>query len=198
MPRTPVLVRDATPDDVAALVELWPATGSLERHLPEPAEESARRAVARVGADPDERLLVAERDVQVVGTIFAVRGQFSPMHDEHSLHLSQLHVSDQHRRLGVATALMDAAVSWAEEKGIETIVATPLSQSRELNRFFARLGMSQVAVVRASSTMGLRAKLPVSEPVALTAQGVHRHVGQVLAQRRTQQRRRQRRRQQDG
>jgi hypothetical protein len=53
----------------------------------------------------------------------------------------------------------------------------------------ARLGLSQVAVMRAATVSTLRAKMPVEPPAAArVGTRSHRSVGQVLAQRRSQRR----------
>jgi hypothetical protein len=53
----------------------------------------------------------------------------------------------------------------------------------------ARLGLTQIAIVRGASIPTLRAKLPVEPPAgAMVSNRNHRSVGQVLAQRRLQRR----------
>jgi hypothetical protein len=95
-------------------------------------------------------------------------------------------VLDRFRRHGVGRALLEAAVTWAEEKDIAHVVTATSVSSRDANRFMARLGLGQVAVLRGATTAALRAKLPVEPPAAArvgTSQ-THSHVGQVLARRR--------------
>jgi hypothetical protein len=54
---------------------------------------------------------------------------------------------------------MGAAADWADEKDSPHIVAAVAASARDSNRFLARLGMGQAAVVRASTVAGLRARL---------------------------------------
>ena len=54
---------------------------------------------------------------------------------------------------------METAADWAEELGSPHIVASVAANARESNRFLARLGMSQVAVVRATTVTALKGKL---------------------------------------
>ena len=63
---------------------------------------------------------------------------------------------------------MEAAAEWAEEVGSKHIVASVAATSRDSNRFLARLGMSQVAVVRATTVCALRGKLrsPIGQTTA--------------------------------
>jgi GNAT superfamily N-acetyltransferase len=161
----------------------------VERHATPPAEVEAASAIARVAADPDTRLIVGTIHDVVVGATYLVRAPLSPIHSEHAVHMTHLHVLNRHRRHGVGKALVEAAVSWAEEKETPNLLAAASVHSRDANRFMARLGLTQLATVRASSVPALRAKLPVEPPAgAMVTSRNHRSVGQVLAQRRLQRR----------
>ena len=74
------------------------------------------------------------------------------------MHTSFLVVLPEFRRHGVAHALLEAAVSWAEEKDIDQVTAIT-DGNRDTNRFFARLGLVTFANVRHSGTGALRKKL---------------------------------------
>src|SRR5215213_6468930 len=73
------------------------------------------------------------------------RAPLSPLHTETAVHTSYLQVHPEHRRRGYARALLDAAVSWAEEKDVTHITAITNSSSRDTNRFLARLGLGTAA-----------------------------------------------------
>lgn len=190
MSRYPVQVRDAVPEDAAALIEIWAdfrRTGS-DRNNPS-AEVEAANALARIVADPDERLLVAAVEEKVVGAAHLVRAGISPIHTETAIHVTHLHVLAGYRRHGIGKALLEAAVSWAEEKDTAHLIAAASVSSRDANRFMARLGLSPLATVRGTSVPALRAKLPVDPPAgAMVSSRNHRSVGQVIAQRRNQRR----------
>jgi GNAT superfamily N-acetyltransferase len=189
--RNPVHLRDAVPEDATALVAIW---GDFRRSGPEraadgQAAQDAANAVARIAADPDERLVVGLIDDQLAGAVHLMRARISPIHNETAIHITHLHVLARFRRHGVGTALLEAAVSWAEEKDTSHLLAAASVSSRDANRFMARLGLSQIAVVRGASIPALRAKLPVEPPAgAMVTSRNHRNVGQVLAQRRLQRR----------
>ena len=57
-------------------------------------------------------------------------------------------VVTDHRRRGVGKALVEAAVTWAEELGIGHVATAAASGSREANRFMARLALGPQAVLR--------------------------------------------------
>lgn len=179
MSRQPLIVRDARSEDVADLLEVWARAGSGIEHA-EGFETEAATALAQIAADPDERLLVAQVDGAVVAALSLRRAPLSPLHTENVVHTSYLLVLPQFRRHGCAHALLEAAVSWAEEKGVEHVTAITSSNSRDTNRFLARLGLAPIATIRGASTIALRDKL---SPVPA------RSVGRVLAQRRSMRRR---------
>lgn len=191
MSRYPVQVREAVPEDAAALIEVWGdfRRSAADRVSPGAAQAEAASAVARIAADPDQRLLVGVLEDKVVGAAHLIRGGVSPIHTETAIHVTHLHVLGTHRRHGVGKALIEAAVTWAEEKDTNHLLAAASVHSRDANRFMARLGLSQIAVVRGASVPALRAKLPVDPPAgARVSSRNHRSVGQVLAQRRLQRR----------
>jgi GNAT superfamily N-acetyltransferase len=180
--RCPAHVRDARPGDASALIEVWATlTAAGGASVTEAAD-----AAARIATDPDQRLLVAVVDERVVAAVHLARAALSPIHTEQAVQLSHLHVLEGYRRHGVGRALLEAAVSWAEDGHIEHVLAAATVSDREANRFMTRLGLTQVAVLRGATVGALRAKLPVHPPVAaVVGHRSVRGVGQVLAQRRS-------------
>ena len=192
--RSAVHICDATPDDASALVDVWgtPAerghTLDAGAHAAHAAQEAAA-AVARIAADPDERLLVARIDDRVVGAVHLMRAPLSPVHSDTAIYVMHLQVIEAFRRHGVGRGLIEASVCWAEEKDTEHVIVAAAVASRDANRFMARLGLQQIAVIRGATVPALRAKLPLEPPAAARVGArSHRNVGQVLAQRRSQRR----------
>lgn len=189
MSRNPVQVRDATPEDAEALLAIWAdfsrRTYSDRFPVDLPETETAG-SVARIAADPDERLVVGLVDDRVVGAALLQRAAMSPIHTESAIHISHLHVLGEARRNGVGRALIEAALSWAEEKDTSHILAAASVNSRDANRFMARLGLAQVAVVRGATVAAMRAKLP-REAAAVARIGVRpqQNLAQLLAHRRS-------------
>lgn len=186
MTRSAILIREAVPEDAEALLEIW--SGLTPRAVGEqgpcPVAE-ATSAVARVAAEADERLVVAEIEDQVVGAVHLTRAPLTPVHPELAVSISHLHVLEDFRRHGVGRALVEAAVAWAELKDSAHVLAAAAVGSRDANRFMARLGLVQLAVVRGATVAQLRARLPLEPPAAARVSvRHHRSVGQVLAHRR--------------
>ena len=188
MIRTPVHIRDAEPGDAEVLVEVW-SSRTTDRPLAAPVVTEAFASLARIAADPDQRVLVALVEDQVAGAVHLVRAPLTPVHTESAVNVLHLQVLDAFRRHGVGRALMEACVTWAEEKGTGHVIAAASANSRDANRFMARLGLGQLAVVRGASATALRAKLPLEPPAAArVGTRSHRSVGQVLVQRRSMRR----------
>jgi GNAT superfamily N-acetyltransferase len=188
--RAPVVVRSAVPEDARSLIELWTADASQSggAEAPDPALEDGPRAqeaaacIAQIAADPDHQLLVAEIDGTILGAMHLRRGRVSPIQLAEAVHVTHLQVRGGYRRRGIATALLSAATAWADEKDSPHLLAVAPAQSREAQRFLARLGFAQVAVVRAVATSTLRHRF--------STMTVSRETNRLLAARRTLRRRR--------
>ncbi|MBE7323184.1 GNAT family N-acetyltransferase [Nocardioides sp. Y6] len=182
MSRASVLLRTALPSDATALRELW-----SDVLRPTTREEQVADVLAILEAaegDPDTRVVVAEIDGQVVGAVHLRAGVVSTLNLERMVQAFAPHVMPGHHRRGVGSALMEAATAFAEERGIGLVGAAALSASRDANRFFARLSMGPVAVLRVASTVGLRQRLPGVRPARSAGSPSNRHIDKVLAARR--------------
>ena len=183
MPRLAPQIRDAGPEDASELLDLWALAARSGVKAPR-AREDAESSLANIAADPDERLLVGIVEDRIVAAMKLSRGPISPLVLDSAVHTSFLLVLPQFRRHGFGHALMDVALTWAEDKDISQVTAVT-DANRENNRFFARLGLSTVGTVRHSSVAGLRKKLTAERGHA----GSNRHLVEVLAQRRSLRRR---------
>src|SRR6478609_4352243 len=136
-------------------------------------------SVRRIAEDPMQRLVVAVTGGDPVGVAHLRRAPVSPIHSEDAVHVGYLHVMSKFRRRGLGKQLIETAADWAEELGSPHIVASVAANARESNRFLARLGMSQVAVVRATTVSALKGKLrtpvgPAVIPNVVTARRLMR------------------------
>ena len=184
MPRPAPQIRDAAPQDAAELLQLWTRTAPSADAAPRALAE-AEQALASTAAAPDDRLLVAEIDGHVVAALQLTRAPLSPLSRESVVHTSHLMVEPGQRRHGYGHALMEAAVTWAEEKDVTQVTAIT-DGDRDTNRFFARLGLVSVASVRHTTTAALRKHLAAERR---RVSGSNRHLMEVLAQRRSARRR---------
>lgn len=178
--RTSVALRDAVTTDADVLVSIW--AGMLRRG--EPAQQAAdlRQVIEATQADPDSRIVVAEYDGQPAGAVYLQARTLSPINLEPVVVALAPHVLPAFQRRGVGRALMDAAVSWAEDRGIGHVGTATISGARDANRFMARLAMTPQAVCRVATTSAIRGKL--------RPQGRgNRQLSQMLAARRSQRQR---------
>ena len=185
MPRQAPRIRDAGPEDAAELIDLWTAVSGLADPAgPGRGPFDAAQALATIALDPDQRLIVAEHDDRIVAAMKLTRGPLWPLALDQAVHSSFLLVLPAYRRHGYGHALMDAALSWAEEKDI-TQITVVTDGNRDTNRFFARLGLGTLGNVRHAHTASLRKKL-----AAERARGSgNRQLVEVLAHRRSMRRR---------
>ena len=117
-----ILVRPAEPGDAAALVRLGSDVGSEpEGWLISGGWRGAgaeRRHLRAVGRSRDSAVFVAEADEGIVGRLSVAR-------DAHpaSRHVADLGliVAASHRRRGIGSALLDAAVTWARQVGVRKL-----------------------------------------------------------------------------
>jgi GNAT superfamily N-acetyltransferase len=170
-----VTLRDATLADVESLAELWQPF--LRRGVDEQLDDLAS-AIERIDDRIGERLVVAEYDGEFAGAAFLQASTYSPVNPEPVLQVHNVAVAADHRRHGVGKALVECAVTWAEELGIGHLGTATSSGSREANRFMARLALGPQAVLRMAPTPAVRAKLAARHPGG-------RQVTQVLAVRRS-------------
>lgn len=180
MSRSLVSLRSVTPEDASHLVELW--SHVIRRAGPEDQVADMAAVIAAVLDSEDQRIIVAEYDGEFAGAVHVERTTISALNLEPVVRALSPHVLPAHRRRGVGTALMDAAVTWAEELGVAHISTAAVAGSRDANRFMARIALGPYAVLRVATTHAVRARLTVHRrPVAAGG----RQLTQVLAARRS-------------
>lgn len=184
MSRTPVTLREAVVTDARFLAELW--HDSIRRA--DVAEQVADlEAIVKSAAEsPEQRVLIAEYDGERVGAVFFRMTTVTPLNLEPALQVLHPHVLPAFRRRGIGRALVEAAVVFAEDRGIAHVVTGAQAASRDGNRFLARLAMGQHAVLRRAPTHVVRAKLNAQLPPLQRVQGYRPQ--RVLAVRRSMRR----------
>ncbi|WP_460807974.1 GNAT family N-acetyltransferase [Nocardioides salsibiostraticola] len=182
MSRSSVSVRDATLADAPRLVEIWQdvirGATAVEQIT------DLELVIKAAGASSEERLVVAEVEGQAVGAVFLRVTTMTPINLEPVVQAISPHVLPAYRRRGIGCLLMDQAVSFAEEVGVAHVATAAESNSREANRFMARLALTPRATMRVGATAGVRARLQAQRPVDASG----RQLSRVLAARRSQRR----------
>jgi ribosomal protein S18 acetylase RimI-like enzyme len=167
--RANVRVRPVDAGDVLGLVELTQSVDLRSgvfsgRPLLDNATEHLSERFADIIREGARTLLVAVDDNgAVVGLLVARRDEIGAIDLTPVLHVSHLMVAPKHRRRGVGRMLLTAAVHLAEERGMDHVLATAASGSREGNRYLARLGFAPLVMHRVAPTSVLRRSLGMAE-----------------------------------
>ena len=147
------------------VVRCWCVRPSAATYLRCPAVGDARRgpgrdlgrAARRAGRHPRGG---GRRRRQVAGCAHLRIAFVSPLHAERAVHVSHLQVAEHAERPASAPACSRRPFGWAEHEGVSVAARRPAAADRDTNRFLARLGLAQVAVLRATTVAALRARLP--------------------------------------
>lgn len=186
MSRVSLVLRDAAISDAEQLGTLWAEV--MRRQPSETPQQDMAVILERALASADDRIVVAECDGVLAGAIYLRATVVSPINLDPVVQAISPHVAPEFRRRGVGHALMEAAVTFAEERGIAHVAGASVSNSRDAHRFLARMALAPQAVLRMAPTHAVRAKLSGRRPAGRSAQ--RQHLGQVLAQRRSLRRQR--------
>lgn len=136
-------LRAATAADEPALASLAERLAAFElpawREGREIAEADARAMLAAVAAaDPDNQVLMAERDGEVVGClhILAATDFFGLRHG----HVSVIATTRDAEGSGVARALIAHAEAWTEERGLPLLTLNMFAGNARARRFYEIAG----------------------------------------------------------
>jgi GNAT superfamily N-acetyltransferase len=143
--------REATEDDLEAMVELGPLLSRHQALAPvfgshrEPTEEEIRKDIAEDLAAPDVGNLVAELDGRVVGNFVVVPAEVSSMHSglarpERAAFLGFAITAPEARGSGAGIALTEACFAWARARGFDTMVTDWRVTNLLSSRFWLRRG----------------------------------------------------------
>ena len=166
MARSVVTVRAAARPDIPALLGLWRELREEGLRRRTNGAESDEQVTARFEAalaDPESTILVAVCDEQIVGMAQLLRTRATLLTEGSSIELSAMHVADSHRRRGAGKALVTAAVTYADELAVDSVVVSVFPQHRDANRFYARLGFAPMVVRRVAPVPALRRRLGTPE-----------------------------------
>ncbi len=170
MTRASVRVRPADHADVSALVTLISSVDTKSgvfsgRGLVDPDLDHLATRLTAILSEASRTLLVATDDQTggVVGLLVTKMDEIGAIDLTPAVHVTHLLVAPAHRRRGVGRTLLAAAVHLADERGVDRVLATAASGSREANRYLSRLGFAPLVVHRVASTAALRRSLGISD-----------------------------------
>lgn len=147
-----VEIRQARPDDAAAIAELLAELGY-------PADAgSVRDRLGRLATEPGVTVVVAAVDGDLAG-LAGLRVENLIEHEEPAGRLIALVVSERHRRRGIGAALVRHIESEARARGCCRLVLTSADARAEAHAFYRRVGFDQT---------GRRFAMELEEPRAPT------------------------------
>ena len=153
-------VRQATPDDVPALVALFQELDRMQSDwrvfTPRPGfydevGEKYRESIEKQNAV----VLVAEDDTEVVGMAYGEIRIPSRFSDERALELSGVVVRSGFQGRGAGRQLVHEAARFAHERGVEWIELKTFSPNQSAMEFWDSLGFTPRVVQLTQSTDGL-------------------------------------------
>lgn len=157
MSRYSLTTRSATPQDAAALAELW--SDVVRRADRSEQVADVELIIKNCLVSPEHRVVVVEYEGQLAGAVHLRMTTLTPLNLEPCVQAIQPRVVEQFNGHGVGHTLMEAATAFAEENGILHVVAAIPHASRDDNRFMARLGLAPAAMYRIAPAAVLRARL---------------------------------------
>jgi GNAT superfamily N-acetyltransferase len=137
-----VILRDAGREDVPAIVAMLAddMLGGAREVTREPLPQSYYSAFDALARDANNRLLIAERDGETVGTlqITFIHG-LSRQGAKRAL-IEAVRVAAPYRGKGIGEEIIRAAVGMAREAGCAMVQLTTDKSRKDAHRFYERLG----------------------------------------------------------
>ena len=142
-----VTIRDATEDDLPAVVSLW---GLLAKHHEdisdnfELAWDSKRKWGAyleRKFAEISTKLVVAEEEGKLVGFMLCMLSPNTPIFKERKIGvISDVYVLEELRRKGVANKMLDVALRWFKKNKVRSVQLAVAHDNLEARAVWRTLG----------------------------------------------------------
>jgi len=135
-----LLIRDATPDDLPAIVAMLADDMLGRAREAEHVDPAYERALAAISADPNNSLLVAERAGQIIGcfqlTFLPGIGRGGAWRAQ----IESVRVAQSDRGRGTGAAVMRWAIDRARDRGCALVQLTTDKRRDDAHRFYRRLG----------------------------------------------------------
>jgi GNAT superfamily N-acetyltransferase len=137
-----VTLRDARRDEVPAIVKMLAddTLGASREATSDPLPASYYAAFDALARDPNNRLLIAERNAEIVGTLqitFIVG--LSRRGAKRAL-VEAVRVAAAHRSKGIGEEIIRAAIAIARREGCAMVQLTTDKSRKDAHRFYEKLG----------------------------------------------------------
>ncbi|NMA99398.1 MAG: GNAT family N-acetyltransferase [Phyllobacteriaceae bacterium] len=140
-----LLFRDSTPDDISTILTLSHAGDARGADTPplDPAtltDPRYRAAFDDIAADPNHRLIVADRDGQVVGTLQISIIPGLPRFGARRGMLENVHIRADQRGNGLGSEMVTWAIEECRRAGCSLVQLTSNKVRTDAHRFYRKLG----------------------------------------------------------
>jgi len=154
-----LVIRDATSNDVAAIVAMLADDflGATREDPSEPLDAHYYEAFGEISADPHHRLMVAELDGVVVGTLQITWLRYLSFKGAERALVESVHVAASRRNQRIGWRLMQWAIAEATARGCGQVQLTSNARRPDAHRFYERMGF-------APSHVGFKLALPPVAP----------------------------------
>jgi GNAT superfamily N-acetyltransferase len=140
---TKLTFRDAAPADIATILILSHAGDARGKDPATHSDPRYRTAFDDIAADPNHRLVVAEKDGEVVGTIQISIIPGMPRFGMKRGLLENVHISADQRGSGLGTEMVTWAIAHCRNAGCGMIQLTSNKVRLDAHRFYEKLGFSK-------------------------------------------------------
>ena len=142
MAKIEVLVRQATREDIVAIVRLLAddQLGRSREELSEPLAESYYAAWEAINASSRDWLMIAEQAGQLVGTLHLTLIPSLTYQGGWRANIEAVHVAAEARNQGIGQQLIEWAVNHAQQYNCVFVQLTTNVQRLDAHRFYQRLG----------------------------------------------------------
>lgn len=140
----PLTFRDATRADLAAILDLSFAGAAAPGLVvePQPGHPNTIAAFDAINADPNHRLVAAELDGDIVGSVqisfipgLANNGMWRGL-------IENVHIRADRRGQGLGGQMIEWAIERCREKGCSVVQLTSNKLRKDAHRFYERLGFT--------------------------------------------------------
>jgi GNAT superfamily N-acetyltransferase len=144
---TPVdlIFRPAMAADVPAIVKLLAADrlGKKREHYADPLPQAYWDAFAAITADPRSKLIVVEKDRQVVGALQLTFMRGLTFQGAERLLIEAANIAGDKREQGIREAMINWAIDAAKARGCRFVTITSHKSRRTLHEIYERLGFKR-------------------------------------------------------
>jgi GNAT superfamily N-acetyltransferase len=137
-----LILRDARDDDIPAIVRMLAddALGAARERVEDPLPKGYYDAHRAIAADPNNRLLVAERGGEIVGTLQLSFLRVLARQGAIRAEIEAVRVASHLRGQGLGREMMVLAIEMARERGCVMMQLASNNSRTDAHRFYEQLG----------------------------------------------------------